>query len=224
MINSIASSLPLDYLPSIPLVNILLFKKVHEKHQKNNYTDTAILDGIRIRDMRVINYLYENFFAQISNMVRLNSGNKMDAEDLFQEALIAIFQKISKGGLELMSSFNTYLYSICWHMWLQKLNKRPFKYEYKGLSDQDAEEDEKKMKEIVEESEKYSLFQEHFLKLSLAEQKVLRLYLDKTSSKDVARIMGYKSGNYAKFRKYICKERLKNSIVNDPRYLKLSQS
>lgn len=223
MINSIAHTLPLNYLQPTPRVNVLICKKINKKRQKFKYTDLEILEGIRVRDIKVINYLYDKFCVQITNMVRVNSGNKMDAEDLFQEALIVIFQKVSDGGLELISSFNTYLYSICRHMWLKKLSKRPFKYEYKAMSDQDAEEDEMKMKEIVEESEKYSLYQEHFLRLRLPEQKVLRLYLDKTSSLDVAKIMGYKSGNYAKFRKFICKEKLRKSIIYDPRFLALSQ-
>jgi len=224
MNNIAASPMLFQKLYPFPTDNVQKCKRIIENRLNNYYTDIAIIDGIKVRDIGVINYLYNKYYIKISYMVTSNSGTKMDAEDLFQDALIVIYQKISKASLELMSSFYTYLYSICWHLWLQKLNKRAFKYQYKEISDPDAWVDEKKMQEIIEESEKYKLFQEHFLRLSQAEQKLLRLYMSKTSVKEIANLMGYKSDNYAKLRKYTCKEKLKNLIINDPRFKKLSQS
>lgn len=224
MTDTITNSLLSQKLPAVPRVKIRKCIKTSEKRPCIYFSDIAIIDGIKDRDIRVINYLYKKFFNQIGFMVSSNSGTKMDAEDLFQDALVMIYQKIITDSLQLTSSFNTYLYSICWHLWLQKLNKHAFKYQYKGMTDLDAVEDEMNIKEILEESEKYKLFQQHFLKLTQAEQNVLRLYMSKTPAKEVANIMGYKSDDYAKFRKYLCKEKLKNSIINDPQFKKLCQS
>jgi hypothetical protein len=47
------------------------------------------------------------------------------------------------------------------------------------------------------------------------------LFLKKLSLREIASIMGYKSENYAKTRKFDCKEELKKRILNDPNYLKL---
>jgi len=74
--------------------------------------------------------------------------------------------------------------------------------------------------EPEEEQEKYRLFQQHFLRLSLDCQKVLRLFMGKTSLKEIADIMGFKTEKYAKTRKFMCKEKLKNSIINDPLFKK----
>jgi DNA-directed RNA polymerase specialized sigma24 family protein len=71
-----------------------------------------------------------------------------------------------------------------------------------------------------EEQEKYRLFQQHFLKLSPDCQKVLRLFMGKTSLREIADIMGFKTEKYAKTRKFMCKEKLKNSIINDPFFKK----
>jgi RNA polymerase sigma factor (sigma-70 family) len=219
-----ACSLPFREIHPLPMVTFQKCQKVIDKSLKICYSDMAIIDGIKVRNIRITNYLYEKFYAQIGYMVISNSGTKMDAEDLFQDALMVIYQKISKERLELMSSFYTYLYSICWHLWLQQLHKRGFKYQYKGISDLEAWEDEMKIKEMIEESEKYNLFQEHFLRLSQAGQKVLRLYMSDVSAKEVAKLMGYKSDNYAKLRKFIYKEKLKDSIINDPRFKNLCRS
>jgi hypothetical protein len=48
--------------------------------------------------------------------------------------------------------------------------------------------------------------------------------MDKSSSKETANIMGYKSDDYAKSRKYICKEKLKNFIIKDPLFKNIYQS
>lgn len=224
MNNVTVNSMLFQDLQPIPMVNVQKCNKMIAKRQQVCYTDTAIINGIKVRDVGVINYLYYKFYKQIGFMVITNSGTKMDAEDLFQEALIVIYQKFSKGSLELISSFYTYLYSICWHIWLQQLRKRNLELQYHGISDLNTWEDDKIMKDFIDESEKFQLFQDHFLRLSQPEQKVLRLYLNKTPSNEVAILMGYKSGNYAKFRKFICKEKLKNSIMNDPKYKKLMVS
>jgi len=224
MINPIASSMPLEYSQLIPTEKIEKCKRIVKNRLNNNFTDIAIIDGIKIRDNGVYNYLYNKFYKQIRYMVTANSGTKMDAEDLFQDALIVVYQNFSKASLILISSFYTYFYSICWHLWLQKLNKLSFQYQYIEMSDQDAWEDEKRMNEITEESKRYQLFQEHFFRLNQADQKLLRLYINKISVKEIASLMGYNSGNYVKLRKYICKEKLKKSITNDPRFLLLCQS
>ena len=74
---------------------------------------------------------------------------------------------------------------------------------------------------FANESEKYKLFQQHFLQLGEDCQKILRLFLAKVPLREIAEVMGFKSEKYAKTRKFMCKEKLKNQILNDPKYNKL---
>ena len=188
-----------------------------------HYTDEAIIAGLKACNILVINYIYKQSYPQIRYMVASNSGSKMDAEDLFQDALVVIYQKIAAKCLHLTSSFNTFMYAICRNLWLQSLTKRRNNWEFKDnheMADFPAINDNQ---ERIEDEEKYRLFQQHFLKLNAIDQKVLNLFLAKTSLKEVTRIMGYKSPNYAKFRKYICKEKLKNAIINDPQFKRIFQ-
>jgi RNA polymerase sigma factor (sigma-70 family) len=193
-------------------------EKVLDNRSRTFYTDEAIIDGLNSRDLVIIKYLYKRFSREISYLVTTNSGTKMDAEDLFQDALVVLYQKVSTGNLKLTCSFNTYFYAICRHLWLQRLSKRELSCEYKDLAGLDEWQDDNNIEEHLEESEKYKLFQQHFLRLSADDQKVLKLFMSKVALKEIAHIMGYKSVKYAKFRKYICKEKLKNSILKDPHY------
>jgi len=188
------------------------------------YADEAIIAGLKAKDITIIKYIYKQFLQQIRGLISTNSGTQMDTEDVFQDALVIIYQKIFSENLKLTCSFKTYLYSVCRHLWLQKLNKREFSYDFKDLVNPDECQYLNTLDEQLEEFEKYRLYQQHFLKLKQDDQKLLRLFINKISLKQIAHIMGYKSEKYAKVRKYICKEKLKNLILNDPQYLLIYQN
>jgi RNA polymerase sigma factor (sigma-70 family) len=183
-------------------------------------TDEAILDGLKKRDSGIIRYVYKEFYPTIKFLITTNSGTETDAEDVFQDALVVLFKKIAREDLILTSSFKTFLYSICRNLWLQRLDRRVFSNEFLEMEDLSELQDNLYLEQPEEEHEKYRLFQQHFLKLSEDCQKILQLFLGKTSLKEIAEIMGFKTEKYAKTRKFMCKEKLKNSIINDPNFKK----
>ena len=50
-----------------------------------------------------IRQTYESCYAPIAAMVRNNNGSSDDAQDLFQDTLVAIIEKIQKGNLAIRS-------------------------------------------------------------------------------------------------------------------------
>jgi len=184
------------------------------------YTDEAIIDGLKKRDSGIISYVYKEYYPTIKFLITTNSGTETDAEDVFQDALMVLFKKIAREDLFLTSSFKTFLYSICRNLWLQRLDRRVFRNEFLEMEDLSELQDNLYLEQPEEEHEKYRLFQQHFLKLSEDCQKILQLFLGKTSLKEIAEIMGFKTEKYAKTRKFMCKEKLKNSIINDPNFKK----
>lgn len=183
-----------------------------------HYSDEAILDGVLNHDENVLKYVYNEYFTTIHSLIIRNTGKSQDAEDIFQDALVIIYQKITDEGLKLECSFKTFLYSIARNLWLQRLEKsrnsgtQPIEdiENYIPLSD------EMKYEIFDEEKEKYRLYQKYFLKLSKDCQKVLLLFMSKTPLSEIAKIMGYKTVKYAKTRKFLCKENLKKRIFSDP--------
>jgi RNA polymerase sigma factor (sigma-70 family) len=184
------------------------------------YTDVAIIDGLKKRDNGIIRYIYKEYYPTIKFLITTNSGTETDAEDVFQDALVVLYRKIASENLILTSSFKTFLYSICRNLWLQRLDRRVFSNEFLEMEDLSELQDNFQHEQPEEENEKYRLFQQHFLRLSPDCQKVLRLFMGKTSLKEIADIMGFKTEKYAKTRKFMCKEKLKNTIMNDPYFRK----
>ncbi|MEI6061472.1 MAG: sigma-70 family RNA polymerase sigma factor [Bacteroidota bacterium] len=181
-----------------------------------HYSDYAIVEGLRLNSDFIIRYVYKEFFPAIKYFIKNNSGYEEDAEDIFQEALLVILTKIKDDDFELSSSFITYLYSICRNIWLQKLKRKRMTSKNQDelthfLDIQDVE------KEVfIENEEKYQSFIRQFEHLSGDCQKLLKLFLTKKSSKEIADHMGYKSEFYAKTKKHLCKEALKKLVENDP--------
>jgi len=186
-----------------------------------HYSDEAILEGLRLRSDYIINFAYKEFFPLIKFLVTDNGGSGEDAEDIFQDGIIILYSKISLNQLTLTSSFKTYMYSVCRNLWLQKLNKR------KAIFDRlkDVEEfidlpQDMLQETSMEEVEMHRIIQIHFLALPEDCQKVLKLFIKNVPLREIAGIMGFKTENYAKTRKYLCKQDLKKRIADDPRSFK----
>jgi RNA polymerase sigma factor (sigma-70 family) len=181
-------------------------------------SDEAILEGVRLRSDYVINYIYKDYFPLIRFLVTQNGGIDEDAEDVFQDGIIIIYNVVIAGKLKLTCTFKTYLYSVCRNLWLQKLKKR--KAVFDRLTDIEGYIDLPKdmlQESSLEETEMHRLIQIHFLSLADDCQKILRMFVNKTPLREIAVIMGFKTEKYAKTRKYMCKEELKKRIANDPR-------
>jgi len=154
----------------------------------------------------------------IRSNVERNSGNHQDAEDVFHDGLIVLYLRIQNQTFTLNSSLKTYFYAICRNIWLQRLDR---KYRLMYQSDFEVHEDSDAYATedyyIREEHlEKIRLYNQHFLNLPRDCQTLLKLFFRKVPLKEIAGILGFKDENYAKTRKYMCKNMLRKKILNDP--------
>jgi RNA polymerase sigma factor (sigma-70 family) len=189
---------------------------------KMHYSDEEILEGIRLRKAVVLEFVYEECYPLIRNLVLKNSGEKEDVQDLFQDAMVILFKKVKDNGLTLQCTFKTYLFSICQHLWLQRLEKRKKDTSVFKRVSITAELQEEELIEIYDdEEEKFRIYQKHFLSLDPECQQILKLFLKKSTIREIADLLGYQTEEYTKVKKYRCKEELKRRIVNDPEYKNL---
>lgn len=179
------------------------------------------LDGISQNNASVVKEIYKKFFPSILNWVNKNRGAQVDAEDIFQEALISIFRRLKKGDLTIEYGFNTYLFAICKRIWFKRLKKPDFNVTSPDELALSSTEDELITK-AMERTEKYQLFRTKLLQLGADCQKVLQLHFAKKSFKEIAAILKYTSEEYARRKKYLCKKELTKLIKADVRYRELA--
>lgn len=177
--------------------------------------DRQYIDGIIRADHMALKSLYKEFYPGIENYVRNNSGSVEDAQDLFQDALIVLCNNVRKDGFKLSASLFTYFYSICKNIWYKRLAQRVLRKKNVVPEGQEFIQDPfERQQEIIQ----YRLYKQKFAELKKDKQKVLELFLAGKSMKEIAQAMGYKSVQYAKKKKFECKERLKELIARDRAY------
>lgn len=84
-------------------------------------TENAILEQLKTEKDASFELLYKFYFPSVALYIRQNMGKTEDAEDIFQEAIIILLQKIRQPDFVLTSSLKTYLYAISKNLWLKHL-------------------------------------------------------------------------------------------------------
>jgi RNA polymerase sigma factor (sigma-70 family) len=159
-----------------------------------HYTQYGIIEGLRRRDKDVLRYVYKQYFPMVRYFIIRNQGSEEDAEDIFQEAVVAVFERVRRKNLSLDCAFKTYFYSVVRHMWLQYLERNKVQYEFSDMDEFLLLED----KELYEDFQaKKVIFQKHFLDLTELCRKVLLMFVERASFEDIAESLGYKGRQYA---------------------------
>src|SRR5690606_28455833 len=144
-------------------------------------------------------------YPKIEALIISKGGQKQDAFDVFQEALIILNRNLEKSDFKLTSSFYTYLYSVSRFVWKDIQNKFS-KEELHQLNNQEIEH----FHSVLEEK-KYQLAERAFLELGERCQQLLRLFYQKVMSfKEIANIMQFASEKVAKNQKYKCLAKAKD--------------
>ena len=76
-------------------------------------TDNEVILGILNNSENVLKRLYIAYFPMVLQLVINNNGDSDDAKDIYQEAIIVLYNKVKTGDFELSSKLKTYIYSIC---------------------------------------------------------------------------------------------------------------
>lgn len=182
-------------------------------------TTEKIIEGIAASKSGTIRFIYDNYFEDVRKLILMNNGSEEDAWDTFQEALLFIYQKITQHGLTLSGNFKSYLYSVCKLIWLRELRERSYK-KFQEWYSGDIPEPAPVNKKI--ESVKLKIFDRHFNELSEDCQKILNMHFRDISPDSIATVMGYKSIQQLKEKKYKCKKLLMTKIYCNPEYKQVS--
>jgi len=167
-------------------------------------TDQEILDRIKKGDESALDFLYKKNYRMMINMIIKNNGSEEEAKDIYQEALLAFWQKATSGKLEMTSKISTFLYSICQNLWRKELDRksRLRNEEKDGIvtDTQDVEERAKLLNMCLND-------------LGETCKKILfYFYYDDLSMDDIANKMGFANADTAKTKKYKCKKELDKLI------------
>ncbi|MCE7995562.1 MAG: sigma-70 family RNA polymerase sigma factor [Roseivirga sp.] len=182
----------------------------------NRHREDTIVDGLRSGKKKTLNRIYKEYFPVIKDHILKNSGSVDDAKDVFQDAMMAIFQTVTDKDFELTCQFKTYLYSVSAKIWKKRLrDHRPTDLHTTSKIEQIAQEE---IDDAVMKMERYKFYRKKFTELSEKCQQLLKMFLNGMDTKRITENLGFASIAYTKKRKYQCKEGLIRLIEQDPEY------
>lgn len=182
--------------------------------------DLRFIRAILNNDPALLEEIYRRFLPPLHTMLcRNGNGSFADAKDVFQEALVVVFNHAARPGFQLTSTFQAYLLGIGRFIWLRQLKKNARTEVTSDWAEGfDVDDD---LEQQIFEVEKRSFFQEKFAQLGDDCRQVLQRFFDREPLADIARDMGY-TPDYIKKKNKTCKEKLLLSVQKDPRFAELA--
>jgi len=145
----------------------------------------------------------------VQSFILNNNGSYDEARDIFQEAMIALYEKAQTESFVLTCQIKTYIYSICRRLWLKRLQQLG-----RYTTQVDSIEETVAVAEDMEAHEKrnveFAIMDRALNSLGEPCKSLLEgYYLKKMDMNALAREFGYTNADNAKNQKYKCLMRLK---------------
>lgn len=190
-------------------------QKAHEDH--------IYIEALLNNDSRVLSKVYEKYSYKIVAMVKKNSGNADDAQDVIQETLVTIYHQAKDKGFILTCPFDAYFYLLCKRRWLNELKKRG-NNKVTIIDDVTSitEEQEQQVEETEIFEQQHQLFELKFKELGEKCQELLKTTFKIKSMEKVAEILGVTYG-YARKKKSQCMGKLTQLVKNSNEFQQLKR-
>ena len=171
--------------------------------------EQKLLEGLARNNYNDVDTIYRENFGLVQNFVANNNGSFDDARDVFQEAMVVLYEKSRNPDFILTCQIRTYLYSICRRLWLKKLQ-----HQNRYVTPTEGLEELMPVEEEIEEKEKLD---SDFDNMDVAMRNLGEpckslleaFYIQKKNMGDIASEFGYTNADNAKNQKYKCLMRLK---------------
>ncbi|MBY0349238.1 MAG: sigma-70 family RNA polymerase sigma factor [Hydrotalea flava] len=176
---------------------------------KAEFNEQELLKGLASNDTRAIETIYKKNFNMVQSFILNNNGTYDDARDIFQEAMIALYEKAKSESFVLTSKINTYVYSICRRLWLKRLQQMGrFVQQIDGFEETVQVEDDLEIHE--KRNAEFAIMERALNSLGEPCKSLLEgYYLKKLDMQELAKSFGYTNADNAKNQKYKCLTRLK---------------
>jgi len=174
--------------------------------------DSKILDAVRKGDENALAELFQRNRRPIASLVVRNGGSEDDAEDILQESLVVLWERVRSGTFEYQAKLSTFLYATAKNIWLRRLARR--RHEVPEPADiPDPPDDSGTPLEELEENERTGAVRQAMEKLGSPCREILLLYYwEEQSMEAIAATLGFANADTAKSKKYQCKKFLERLV------------
>ena len=182
---------------------------------KPDSQELSLLEGLAKNDRQAVETIYGRHFGMVQSLIINNNGSSEDARDIFQEAMIVLYERARSAEFELHCQLKTYLYSVCRRLWLKRLaQSQRYIPQVTG------------MEETIPVEEEIELHEQKNLEFQMMEKALIGLgepckslleafYIHRKNMSEIAGSFGYTNPENAKNQKYKCLIRLRKLFFSE---------
>ncbi len=176
---------------------------------KAEANEQILLKGLANNDAKAAETIYKDNFNMVQSFILNNNGSYDDARDIFQEAMIVLYENAKNESFVLTCKITTYVYSVSRRLWLKRLQ-----HNNRYVLQADSLEETVAVEEDIELQERknadFAIMEQALNGLGAPCKGLLEAYyLQKKDMTEIAETFGYTNADNAKNQKYKCLMRLK---------------
>lgn len=178
------------------------------------------LQGTLAQRNRALEHIYRENRDKVTNYLRANNADEDQAKDVFQEAVIAMYENVKTNKFKGESAIGTYLYSIARFKWLNQIKKNSIRKDHQDQLEQE-EVFQSPLATIIEGETKEGVMQ-LLAELGEACKRLLIMnFYHGASMKEIAKNGHYSSEQIVRNKKYKCLKRLKELMNQKPALIRV---
>jgi RNA polymerase sigma factor (sigma-70 family) len=174
--------------------------------------DAKILDLMKNGDDDALVLIYQQNRKAVVSLVVKNNGSSDDAEDVLQDSVVILWERVRSGRFEYTAKLSTFLFAIAKNVWSRKRMRKQRETATEFNSDI-LESDDTSQLDMLVESERSKKIAQALEELGDPCKTLLLLYYwEEKSQEEIAVQMGFANAATVKSKKYTCKKMLEKIL------------
>jgi RNA polymerase sigma factor (sigma-70 family) len=181
--------------------------------------EKKVLQDLKGENNLAFGLLYKEFFPVVNRFIISNKGSTEDAEDIFQDSMIILLEKLSQDHFILTASIKTYIMAIAKNLWLKRLRNRNKEVE---LTDYHSDALIAEINTAIEQERSYWDKLQHYMHKITEHCKGLihDIFFKEKAVEEIQKQYGYSSKHNAQNQKHKCVEQIRKVKENEEKNMK----
>jgi RNA polymerase sigma factor (sigma-70 family) len=187
------------------------------------YDDAELIAAIKDKKMLddAIAFTYQQYSKTVSSFIINNGGSQQDADDIFQETVIAFINTVQKGNYRMEAGIPTFLVAISKNLWYKEIKKKDRSEYREKVFEIGRGSEELDVSNDISDREMKKELRELLDKLGDSCKKILMLfYYDNLSMKEIVEHLHYDNEQVVRNKKYKCLKELTELVKANPKVAK----
>lgn len=190
---------------------------INDGKNEERFSEVAILQSLRNEGNAspfVLKSLYRGHFEEIKFWVLKHDGNEDDAHDLFQDAVIALYESVKAGTYQHKKPIAAFLFTVCRNRWYSLQRKKGY---FRSYQEEVLNTNSPDLPIQYLEGERAFWLAKLFDTLQEDCRTLLNAaYYQEASMQEIAQLMNFKNEQVARNKKHKCLGALKKLIRKSP--------